>query len=96
MLSAMLFQFVISARPALLAILTKVTVATVEEVLLADLLATKRAPHLFSVNINVFFSFAYHSLPFVSWLSSPTPEVAVLYRVYLPGNTLSSVKATSD
>jgi hypothetical protein len=62
MLSALLFQFVIPARPALLAILTKVTAATVEEVPLANPSATKRAPHLFSVNINIFSSFAHHTL----------------------------------
>jgi hypothetical protein len=63
-LSAVLIQFVISARPTPLAILTKITVATVEEVLLADLLATKCTPHLFFLNIN-FFSFVYHSAPCV-------------------------------
>jgi hypothetical protein len=60
-LSAVLIQFVISARPAPLAMLTKVTVAAVEEVLLANFLATKRTLHLFFLNINFFFSVVYHS-----------------------------------
>jgi hypothetical protein len=51
----MLFQLVISARPPPLAILTKVTVTAVEEVLLPDLLATKRTSHFFFLDHDIFF-----------------------------------------
>jgi hypothetical protein len=65
------------ARPSPLAVLTKVTVATVEEVLLSDLLATKLTLHLPSllvtlviffwfVTIDIFFWFVFHCSPLLS------------------------------
>jgi len=57
---------VISARPPPLAVLTKVTVAAVEEVLFADFLATKCTPHLFFVAFEIFLWFFLHGSPLLS------------------------------